>query len=217
MLRNIENNVAQNTDVKNFTEDEGYYLPAAIRACDNGVARTHLISRHVDGAILQELFTYDGIGTMITEASLESIRPADIGDVGGILQLIEPLEAEGVLVRRGRERLEMEINCFHVMEHDGRIIGCAAIYPYTEEKTAELACMAIHPSFRRGGRGDRLLNYCLETAKEQKLKSVFVLTTRTEHWFIERGFIEKDIEALPQNRKALYNLQRRSKIFIKKL
>jgi amino-acid N-acetyltransferase len=217
MLRNIENNVAQNTDVKNFTEDEGYYLPAAIRACDNGVARTHLISRHVDGAILQELFTYDGIGTMITEASLESIRPADIGDVGGILQLIEPLEAEGVLVRRGRERLEMEINCFHVMEHDGRIIGCAAIYPYAEEKTAELACMAIHPSFRRGGRGDRLLNYCLEAAKEQKLKSVFVLTTRTEHWFIERGFVEKNIEALPQQRKALYNLQRRSKIFIRAL
>lgn len=210
LLRHIGDNVAQQ-----ITEDEFYYLPAAVRACGQGVARTHLISRHVDGAILQELFTHDGIGTMVTEDPLEAMRPADIGDVGGILQLIEPLENEGILVRRGRERLEMEISHFHVMEHDGKIIGCAALYPFPGTKTAELACMAIHSSFRRGGRGDRLLSYCEEQARELRLQSIFVLTTRTEHWFLERGFIEIGVEQLPGEKQKLYNLQRRSKVFIK--
>ncbi|SNR64184.1 transcriptional regulator, XRE family /N-acetylglutamate kinase /N-acetylglutamate synthase [Methylobacillus rhizosphaerae] len=212
LLRHIGDNVTQQ-----ITEDEFYYLPAAVRACGQGVARTHLISRHVDGAILQELFTHDGIGTMVTEDSLEAMRPADIGDVGGILQLIEPLENEGILVRRGRERLEMEIDRFHVMEHDGKIIGCAALYPFPTEKTAELACMAIHTAFRRGGRGDRLLTYCEEQARGLGMQSVFVLTTRTEHWFLERGFTETDVEKLPGEKQKLYNLQRRSKVFSKRL
>lgn len=212
LLRHIDQKGAQQ-----ITEDELYYLPAAIRACGQGVARTHLISRHIDGAILQELFTHDGIGTMITEDPLEALRPADIGDVGGILQLIEPLENEGILVRRGRERLEMEIHHFYVMEHDGKIIGCAALYPFKHERTAELACMAIHASFRRGGRGDRLLAYCEQQAKELGMRTVFVLTTRTEHWFLERGFLETDVATLPGKKQQLYNLQRRSKVFSKRL
>jgi amino-acid N-acetyltransferase len=214
--RNLMRHIKEKGD-QNITEDEKLYLPAAIKASDNGVARTHLISRHVDGAILQELFTHDGIGTMITEEPLESMRQAEIGDVGGILQLIEPLEAEGVLVRRGRERLEMEINHFLVMEHDSRIIACAALYPFISEKTAELACMAVHPAFRGGGRGDRLLKYCEEEARNIGLKSIFVLTTRTEHWFLERGFAERDVSSLPLQKKNLYNLQRRSKVFWKKI
>ena len=200
-----------------ITEDEAYYLPAAIRACEHGVARTHLICRHTDGAILQELFTHDGIGTMVTEMPLESMRQAEIGDVGALLQLIEPLEAEGVLVRRGRERLEMEIDQFYIMEHDGRVIGCAALYPFIEEKTAEFACLAIHPSYRGGGRGDRLFHFCEEQAREQSLKSIFCLTTRTEHWFLERGFLERSVSDLPAEKQKIYNLQRRSKVFVKKL
>lgn len=214
--RNLLRHTKEKGD-QNITEDEKFYLPAAIKASDNGVARTHLISRHVDGAILQELFTHDGIGTMITEEPLESTRQAEIGDVGSILQLIEPLEAEGVLVRRGRERLEIEISHFHVMEHDGRVIACAALYPFLPEKTAELACMAVHPSFRRGGRGDRLLKYCEEEARDAGLKSIFVLTTRTEHWFLERGFVERDVSSLPRQKQNLYNLQRRSKVFWKQI
>lgn len=198
-------------------EDVGYYLPAAVSACHHGVARTHLITRHADGAILQELFTHDGIGTMITEMPLETLRIADIGDVGGILQLIEPLEAEGVLVRRGRERLEMEINHFRVMEHDGLIIGCAALYPFAGERMAELACMAVHPAFRGSGRGDRLLHYCEEEARKIRIKHFFVLTTRTAHWFVERGFVEADVESLPKERQKLYNYQRRSKVFVKRI
>lgn len=220
LLRNVQKNISKDGSRNispNIGEDELYYLPAAIRACEQGVARTHLISRHVDGAILQELFTYDGIGTMITEEPLESIRQATIQDVGAILQLIEPLEAEGVLVRRGRERIEIEINRFHVMEHDGRIIGCAALYPFTKEKTAELACMAIHQSFRGSGRGDRLFKYCEELARAKGLNSIFALTTRTAHWFLERGFAETDISVLPSAKQQLYNLQRRSKVFVKNI
>lgn len=222
LLQHVKNNQSKNgepqaPETPNITEDEAYYLPAAIRACEHGVARTHLICRHTDGAILQELFTYDGIGTMVTEMPLESMRQAEIGDVGALLQLIEPLEAEGILVRRGRERLEMEIDQFYVMEHDGRVIGCAALYPFAEEKTAEFACLAIHPSYRGGGRGDRLFHYCEEQAKEQGFKTIFCLTTRTEHWFLERGFTEKTVSDLPAEKQKIYNLQRRSKVFVKKL
>ncbi|HEY3327222.1 MAG TPA: amino-acid N-acetyltransferase [Novimethylophilus sp.] len=202
---------------RNQPEDISYYLPGAVHACHHGVARTHLISRHIDGAILQELFTHDGIGTMITEAPLETMRGAEIGDVGGILQLIEPLEAEGILVRRGRERLEMEIGHFYVMEHDGRIIGCAALYPFPEDRMAELACLAVSPAFRSSGRGDRLLQHCENEARKQRIKTLFVLTTRTAHWFIERGFAESDIVALPQQRQQLFNFQRRSKVFVKRI
>ena len=222
LLQHVKNNhsksnMAASQETSKITEDEAYYLPAAIRACDHGVARTHLICRHTDGAILQELFTHDGIGTMVTEMPLESMRQAEIDDVGALLQLIEPLEAEGILVRRGRERLEMEIEQFYVMEHDGRVIGCAALYPFAEEKTAEFACLAIHPSYRGGGRGDRLFHYCEEQAKEQGFKTIFCLTTRTEHWFLERGFIEKTVSDLPAEKQKIYNLQRRSKVFVKKL
>jgi amino-acid N-acetyltransferase len=145
------------------------------------------------------------------------MRQANIEDVGGILKLIEPLENEGVLVRRGRERLEMEINHFYVMEHDNRTIGCAALYPFKDEKMAEFACLAIDPQYRGGGRGDKLFNFCQEQAKALGVLEIFCLTTRTEHWFLERGFLEKPVESLPSEKKKIYNLQRKSKVFVKTL
>ncbi|PPC83715.1 MAG: amino-acid N-acetyltransferase [Methylotenera sp.] len=215
--KNLLRNVRETEQAINISEDVTYYLPAAVRACEHGVARTHLISRHIDGAIIQELFTLDGIGTMVTELSLESMRQANIDDVGGILKLIEPLENDGILVRRGRERLEMEINHFHVMEHDNRIIGCAALYPFEAEKTAEFACLAIDPAYRGGGRGDKLFNYCQTQAKNLGFNQIFCLTTRTEHWFLERGFFQESINMLPKEKQALYNYQRKSKVFVKVL
>ena len=198
-------------------EDAGLYLPCAVRACHGGVKRTHLVSRHVDGALLQELFTHEGIGTMVTEGSLENMRQATIDDVGGILGLIEPLESDGVLVRRSRELLEMEIDRFSVLEHDGMIVGCAALYPFPQEKAAELACMAIHPDYRNAGRGEALLEYMEARATAKGLRSLFVLTTRTAHWFVERGFVEASVDQLPKKKQSLYNYQRRSKVFLKKL
>ena len=215
--KNLLKNIESSDEPINFSEDVNYYLPAAVRACEHGVARTHLISRHIDGAIIQELFTLEGIGTMVTELSLETMRQANIDDVGGILKLIEPLENEGVLVRRGRERIEMEIDHFYVMEHDNRVIGCAALYPFANDKATEFACLAIDPAYRGGGRGDKLFNYCQSRAKELGFKQLFCLTTHTEHWFLERGFIEGSIEKLPAEKQKMYNYQRKSKVFIKTL
>ena len=217
LLKNVQDTLETNAEPINFSEDVTYYLPAAIRACEHGVARVHLISRHIDGAIIQELFTHSGIGTMVTELPLETMRQANIDDVGGILKLIEPLENEGILVRRGRERIEMEIAQFYVMEHDARTIGCASLHPFAEEKQVEFACLAIDPEYRGGGRGDKLFNYCQQQAKSLGFTQLFCLTTRTEHWFLERGFIEVSIEQLPQQKQQLYNYQRKSKVFIKTL
>ena len=197
--------------------DVQHYLPCAIRACDNGVKRTHLVSRHHDGALLLELFTRDGIGTMVSAGPLAHLRSATIDDVGGILAIIEPLEDEGVLVRRSRERLEMEIERFVVAEHDDVIIGCAALYAFPKEKVGELAALAVHPDFRREGYGEALMHEIEQRARKLHLTRLFVLTTRTSGWFIERGFVESDPSRLPSRKRDLYNWQRRALVYEKKL
>ena len=202
---------------RKLPDDVSLFLPCAVRACEAGVARTHLISRHTDGALLQELFSDDGIGTMVVESTLNTLRAATIEDVGGILQLLRPLEEEGILVRRSRELLEKEIARFQVLEHDHRIIGCAALYPFPHEAAAELACLAVEPSCRDHGYGEAILKHMSGLARAQGMKKLFVLTTRTAHWFIERDFREADVSQLPKEKKALYNYQRRSKVFVKNL
>ncbi|MEP7205332.1 MAG: amino-acid N-acetyltransferase [Casimicrobiaceae bacterium] len=197
--------------------DVQHYLPCAVRACDHGVKRTHLISRHLDGALLLEMFTRDGVGTMIAAAPLAHMRNATIDDVGGILAIIEPLEEEGVLVRRSRERLEVEIERFVVAEHDGVIIGCAALYAFLEEKVGELAALAVHPDFRREGYGEALMQEIEARARKLKLQLLFVLTTRTSQWFLERGYRNATIADLPKEKQALYNYQRKSQVYRKKL
>ena len=196
--------------------DARIYLPYAIRACRAGVARSHLINAATDGALLSEVFTHDGIGTMLTASGLDELREATIDDVGGILQLIEPLEEQGVLVKRSRERLEQEIDRFFVLEHDGLILACGALYPFDGEVAAELACLAVAPAYRDAGLGDRMLRFAVTRARAQKLKRLFVLTTQTTHWFRERGFVESDVDDLPESKKRFYNWQRRSKVLIKR-
>jgi len=197
--------------------DMKLYLPHAALACKKGVGKVHLISADVDGAVLMELFTHAGVGTMVTRQSVENLRPATIDDVGGILSVIEPLEAEGILVRRSRERLEQEVEQFFVADLDGRIVGCVALYPFPETGAGEMACLAVAREFQGGGRGDALLAAVEEAALELGLTKLFVLTTRTAHWFIERGFTLGVPEDLPAPRKALYNWQRRSKVLVKNL
>jgi amino-acid N-acetyltransferase len=196
-------------------DDVALFLPCALRACEAGVARSHLISRHQDGALLQELFSDSGIGSMVVESSLNTLRDASIDDVGGILKLLQPLEKQGILVRRSRELLEREIERFVVMEHDHRILGCAALYPFPDEQAAELACMAVHAQYRRHGYGDALLKHMTAEALAQGFNKLFVLTTRTAHWFVERGFNEVELNQLPAEKKALYNYERNSKAFMK--
>lgn len=190
------------------------FLRGSITACRAGVNRSHLISYNIDGALVQELFSIDGIGTQVVIASAERIRNAQIDDIGGILALIRPLEEQGILVRRSREQLEQEIYQFIIAEKDGLAIGCAALYPYKEEKMAEMACVAIHPDYRDGNRGVDLLNKMKQQSKNQGIKKIFVLTTHSLHWFREQGFYEVDVSALPMKKQDLYNLQRRSKILI---
>ena len=175
------------------------FLRGAVKACRSGVRRCHLISYQEDGALLQELFSRDGIGTQIVMESAEQIRRATINDIGGILELIRPLEQQGILVRRSREQLEMEIDKFTIIQRDNLTIACAALYPFPEEKIGEMACVAVHPDYRSSSRG---------------LSKLFVLTTRSIHWFQERGFTPVDIELLPESKKEMYNYQRRSKVLM---
>lgn len=192
-------------------------LLAACEACSRGVRRAHIISYEDEGALLEELFTRDGSGTLVTDDPYEEVRPARAEDIGGIQELIQPLEAEGVLVRRPRELLETEVDRFVVDERDGSIIGCAALYPYPEDAIGELACFVVSAQYQRFGRGDQVLGMIERMARAHGLKRLFVLTTQAEHWFRERGFESAAVEALPAPRQALYNRQRNSKIFVKQL
>lgn len=192
------------------------HLKSAIDACKQGVRRAHLISHNTDGAILLELYTRDGSGTMITTDTYEGLRQATINDVGGILELIQPLEDQQVLAHRSREQLELEIEQFTVIERDGMIIACAALYPY-DQHCAELACVAVHNDYQRQGRASELLEHIQQQCLQKDIQTLFILTTHTAHWFIEKGFSEGKLEQIPMRRRDMYNVQRNSKIYIKNL
>ncbi len=192
-------------------------LNASYQACRNGVTRCHLIGFQTAGALVQELFTRDGAGTLILEESHETIHQATIDDVGGILELIAPLEEKGVLVKRSRELLETEISRFYVMVHpEGMLVACVALYPVNED-VCELACVAIHPDYQRQGLARRMLDTVEKQARQQGIQQLLALTTQAAHWFIEQGFTEIPVDELPSEKKALYNLQRNSKVFCKQL
>ena len=193
------------------------FLRAATSACKAGVARSHLISYLDEGALLKELFTRDGVGTQIIKESYEQIRTATVDDIGGLLALIEPLEKKGILVKRSRELLENEISHFQIVERDGMVIGCAALYPFANEKMGELACLVSHPKYRRAARADKLVVHVEQRAKKLGLESIFVLTTQSFHWFRERGFNLMEISELPAPKKEMYNLERNSKALIRKI
>jgi len=192
------------------------HLKSAIDACKQGVRRAHLISHNTDGAILLELYTRDGSSTMITTDTYEGLRQATINDVGGILELIQPLEDQQVLAHRSREQLELEIEQFTVIERDGMIIACAALYPY-DQHCAELACVAVHNDYQRQGRASELLEHIQQQCLQKDIQTLFILTTHTAHWFIEKGFSEGKLEQIPMRRRDMYNVQRNSKIYIKNL
>ena len=192
-------------------------LEHVLRALASGVGRAHLITRRAQGSMLLELFTHYGVGTMITADPVQKLRPARVEDIGSIISLIEPLEADGTLVKRSRELLEHEIGNFQVVEHDGVLLGCAALYPYPAAKSAEFACVAVTPDYRDAGIGELLLQACEDRAKALRLRKVFALTTRAAHWFLDQGFVAADVAALPGERRELYNWKRGSKVFVKRI
>lgn len=191
-------------------------LELATKACKGGVKRAQVISYSEEGALLTELFTRDGTGTLITQENYELLRDASTDDVDSILELIKPLEEDGVLVERSKDLLENEIEKFSVIEREGMIIACGSLYPQ-EGGSGELACLITHPDYRNNNLGQTVLDHIEKNARKEKLKSLFVLTTKTPHWFQERGFEERSIENLPDSKKSLYNYQRNSKIFVKTL
>ena len=217
LLRTIERPQLEALMLNNEISTEDTVLSALTTSVAAGIPRAHCISYEKDGALLQELFTRDGTGSLVLEHHYEQLRSATIDDVGGILNLIKPLEESGALVKRSRERLENEINQFIVIIRDGMIIACAAVYLYPEDGCAELACVATHPDYRGKNRGERILEEVRNTALENNIDTIFVLTTLTAHWFLEHGFLPADISALPSSKQELYNYQRNSKVFTLKL
>ena len=192
-------------------------LAYAAQTSRRGVARIHLVSRRDANGLLQELFTRDGAGTLVTADAPIELRTATIDDVTGVLELIAPLEESGTLVRRSREQLELEIGNFSVVTKDGSVIACAALYPHMEERIAEIACVAVHPDYAGERRGAHLLQTLEKRAKEAGVEQLFVLTTRTAHWFREQGFTAGDLANLPIGKRRLYNYRRNSKVFYKTL
>jgi amino-acid N-acetyltransferase len=197
--------------------DPAFYLQHCVRACEGGVERSHILPFAADGALLLEVFTHDGIGTMVVDEKLESLREATADDVAGIVQLIEPFERDGTLVRRERTEIERDIANYTLIEHDSIIFGCVALYPYPEARTGEMAALTVSPLSQGQGDGERLLKRVEQRARGMGLDSIFVLTTRTMHWFIKRGFAQVDPDWLPDARKRKYNWDRRSQVLVKKL
>jgi len=192
-------------------------LLAALHGCQSGVERVHLVNRHQDGGLLLELFSRDGTGTLISSTPYEELRQATLNDIGGILELIIPLEEQGILVKRSREKLEMEIGDYIIIERDGLIIGCTALHSIENEHAGMIACLAVHPDYRGAARAGRLLEDLQNKAKKLGMRKLFALTTQTSHWFLERGFAPTAVETLPEHLKSVYNPQRNSKILCKSI
>src|SRR3569832_301271 len=197
--------------------DTAFYLQHCVKACKAGVDRSHIIPFAVDGAILLEVYVHDGIGTMVVDEKLEELREATADDVGGILQLIEPFEKDGTLVKRDRTEIERDIANYTILDHDGVIFACAALYPYPEARTGEMAALTVSPQSQGQGDGEKILRRVEQRARAMGLESIFVLTTRTMHWFLKRGFVQADPDWLPEARKRKYSWDRRSMVFVKKL
>ncbi len=219
-------NIAQmNTEETQNYLDQNPNLPsslthslyAALHGCEKGIKRIHLINGQTDGALLLELFSRKGIGTLISSTDFESLRQANINDIGGILELITPLEQSGKLIKRSREKLEMEINDYMVIEIDGMVVGCAALHPILEARSGLISCVAVHPDYQQAQRGNLLLENLQDKARQQQIYTLYVLSTQTMQWFSERGFKPILIDELPKTLKLRYSQQRNSKALVKTL
>ena len=221
MPSQLQQLLSQTQSAASAQHEQALHLQQALDACLSGVQRVHLISYARDGALIEELFTRDGGGTLITAQHYEDVRMATSQDLAGLMALLRPLEQDGILVYRSRERLEQDIAQFAVIERDGMILACAALHPLatndSEVPSAEIACVAVDASYRKLHRGSQILRFLQQRAKQQGIQQLFVLTTRTTHWFLEQGFNVVDVSALPQSRQAAYNHQRNSQVLCKRI
>ena len=205
------------SSANNIDENPSTALALGIKACESGVKRIHYIEHHIDGGVLQELFSRDGVGTLLSNVPFDTLHRATVDDIGGILELIQPLEEQGVLVKRSREKIEIDIDDYFVLVRDGTVIACAALHDYPDDKVMELACLAIHPAYQNQGKGEMLYQFIEKIARDNGAEMLFVLTTQTKHWFVEKGFDETEISSLPVEKQYIYNYQRNSKALVKPL
>jgi amino-acid N-acetyltransferase len=202
---------------KNIDETPATALAQGIKACESGIKRIHYVDQTIDGGLLQELFTLDGVGTLLTSTPFDTIRQATENDLAGIYELIEPLVQQGILVERSLDKIEVDIDDYVVLVRDGTVIACAALHDYPKEKMMELACVAVHADYQNQSMGEMLYKFIESLAVEKGAKTLLALTTQTEHWFIERGFAEAEVSSLPVGKQEIYNYQRNSKALIKSL
>ena len=187
-------------------------LGLALDACDGGVRRVHFVDQRRDGALLLEMYSRDGSGTLVSVANYDQIRPAGLDDLVGILELIEPLSGDGALIPRPRQKLEDDLGNFTVMVRDGLVIACAALRRYEGSQVAEIECLAVHPEYRGAGRGLFLHDHLLRQARQGGVDRILALTTGATHWFYDLGYKDADSSALPAPRQAATNAKRGSKI-----
>jgi len=188
-----------------------------VDALEAGVRRAHLVPP-AEGALLQELYTLDGAGTLISLDLYDGIRIATPADMSGIIELIEPLERSGILVHRPRDMLAREVHdgFYYVYTRDDRILSTAMLKRYSPNM-AELGCLVVSATYRRQGRGDAMLAFVERTAIAAGVERLFALSTHTMQWFIERGFSPVPLAELPPARQRLYDQKRGSKIYMKRL
>lgn len=203
--------------INNTGESPATALAQGIMACKAGVDRVHYIDKDIDGGILRELFTRDGIGTLLSSRPFDAVRQATVDDVGGIYELLVPLVRQEILIERSREKIEHDIRDYKILVRDGTVIACAALHNYPEENVMEIASFAVHPDYQKQSMGDSLYTYLESLAIESGAVSLIALTTQTEHWFIERGFAETPVDSLPVKKQDIYNDQRNAKVLIKHL
>ncbi len=191
----------------------------ALRACQGGVPRVHVINGEVDEGLLAEVFSNEGIGTLIYANEYQGIRPAMRKDIRHIFSLIKPAIQGDQLLKRTRASIEKHLNEYYVFEIDNNIVGVVSVRPYPAEKMAELACLQVNPAHEHRGIGTKLAARAEQVARELGAETIFCLSTQAFTFFQHKlGYAEGRPEDLPATRREKYEQSgRNSKILLKPL
>lgn len=188
-------------------------IQLALQACQNGVERAHLIDGRMDGALLMEIFSNLGVGTMIYNNEYDSIRELRLEEIPVVLQIMAPFVEQDILIPRTFEDIEARYTDYVVYAVDDVVYACGALHEFPEDGQAEIAALATDPAMNFLGMGKSIVNFLIDRARQRGYKRVFVLTTQTLDWFESLGFKEVKLETLPPERRATYNHKRKSRIF----
>ena len=190
-------------------------------ACQEGVPRVHIVDGTQEEALLAELFSNEGVGTMIHADDYQQIREARMSDVPVLLSMMQQSVDDAALVPRSREQVQQNIHDFFVLEMDGNPIGSVAVHDYDEDgqKVAEIACLFVKRSHKNKGHGQKLVTYAEETARKRGCARICALSTQAFRFFEEKlGYTESDVSSLPAPRRERHSQSgRNSKVLTKPL